>query len=323
MARCLISLGANLGHPTETLLSAYRQLCEQFGADHLRMSRLYRSPPVGGPGGQSEFVNAVVAIETDLEPFAVWRKTCTIEQTLGRQRQQRWEARRIDIDILLHGDTRIWTPHFKLPHPRMSWRRFVLEPACEVAADWQEPVSGWSLAQLAGHLQSRQRPRLLVVGEPSAGFNGLLDALRQQPWIDRCCGGASRSETSETGTLQGIGPVADIDWLRLGDGSLAARQFGGLLGTLDAYPLPPQLLVVVSRTPDPLSVAWEDYSRPWATWLGMTSGAAGLGHSCAIGPRYLLEGHDPVWAAHEIQAAAEAMLCHVEPTAVGHRPGGD
>ncbi len=321
MAHCLISLGANLGHPSETLLAAYRQLCEQFGSDRLRMSRLYRSPPVGGPQGQSEFVNAVVAIDTDLEPFSVWRKTCMIEQTLGRQRQQRWEARRIDIDILLHGAWRIWTPHFKLPHPRMSWRRFVLQPACEVAADWIEPVSGWSLARLAGHLQSRKRPRVLVVGEPAAGFDTVLDSLQQQPWLRGPAGAVADTVPAASGTLEGTGPAADVDWLRLTDGSLASRNLGQLEQRLRDYPLPPQLLVVVARTPDPLSVAWEDYSRPWAAWLGMTDSSDGLDRSLPVGPRYLLEGHDPAWAAHEIQAALEAMVCDLEPTAVGQLPG--
>jgi 2-amino-4-hydroxy-6-hydroxymethyldihydropteridine diphosphokinase len=323
MARCLISLGANLGHPTETLLAAYRQLVEHFGADRLRMSRLYRSPPVGGPEGQSEFVNAVVAIETDLEPFAVWRRTCMIEQTLGRQRQQRWEARRIDIDILLHGAARIWTPHFKLPHPRMSWRRFVLQPACEVAADWLEPVSGWSLANLAAHLQARSRPRLLVVGEPAAGFEAVLEALRAEPWLSGPADEATQPAGRMSGTLEGTGPLADVDWLRLNDGSLAAGELGELQQRLVGYLVPPQLLVVVARTPDPLSVAWEDYSRPWAVWLGMTGGAVGLNRSLPVGPRYLLEGHDPAWAAHEIQAALEAMVCDLEPIDVPQPPSGN
>jgi 2-amino-4-hydroxy-6-hydroxymethyldihydropteridine diphosphokinase len=116
MPNTLISLGANLGETRESMQAAKRMLDQAFGSSHVRYSSLYRTPPVGGPTGQSDFLNAVVAVNTGLSVWKVWETIKRIETTLGRQRLQRWEARRIDIDLILYGQDRLWTPHLKVPH---------------------------------------------------------------------------------------------------------------------------------------------------------------------------------------------------------------
>jgi hypothetical protein len=80
-----------------------------------------------------------------------------IETQLGRQRHFRWDARNIDLDLLLYGNLSIETPDLQIPHPRMAFRRFVLVPACEIAAEMIHPTSGWTLAALRRHWQTLPR----------------------------------------------------------------------------------------------------------------------------------------------------------------------
>src|SRR5688500_11783299 len=120
MAQCLISFGANLGQPAETIQQATRQLQERLskGLRDFRLSRLFRTPAVGGPSGQPPFINAVAALQIEeLSAWDVWHAVRETEHALGRVRMERWEARRIDLDVLMFDDQRIWTQHFKLPHP--------------------------------------------------------------------------------------------------------------------------------------------------------------------------------------------------------------
>jgi hypothetical protein len=80
-----------------------------------------------------------------------------IEAQLGRERHTRWDARTIDLDVLLYGDQTVETPDLQIPHPRMAHRRFVLDPACEIAGPMIHPPSGWTLAALRGHWQTTPR----------------------------------------------------------------------------------------------------------------------------------------------------------------------
>ena len=88
---------------------------------------------VGGPPDQGEFLNAAAVMETSITPLRFLEQLQRIESRHGRQRAERWAARTLDIDLLLYGDEVIETPMLTVPHPRMSFRRFVLEPAAEIA----------------------------------------------------------------------------------------------------------------------------------------------------------------------------------------------
>ena len=97
----------------------------------LRRSSLYRTAPVdaGGP----DYVNAVAEVDTALPPLELLRALLAIEQAHGRRRSVRNAPRTLDLDLLLHGSTRVETPELTLPHPRLHQRAFVLEPLLEVA----------------------------------------------------------------------------------------------------------------------------------------------------------------------------------------------
>lgn len=128
-----VALGANIGNREENLVAAVRLLCES-GCDVAGVSSLYATKPVGVTD-QPDFLNAVVAVKTDLNPHDLLATCRRIEHELGRQRTIRWGPRVIDIDILLYEGAAVDEKELIIPHPRMLERAFVLVPLAEVAPD--------------------------------------------------------------------------------------------------------------------------------------------------------------------------------------------
>lgn len=283
MPRTLISLGANLGNVRESMHAAKRLLADLFGSTNLVLSRLYRTPPVGGPGGQGDFLNAVVAIETDRSVWEVWDTIKTIEATLGRQRQLRWEARRIDVDLLLYDQQRVWTPHLKVPHPRMCMRTFVVVPALEIVPDWLEPVTGWSISKLNAHLEYslRHSSSIRVICQDEQHLSRLKREFEM---------------SSDHHQVRMLCELAD------------PRELIQRCSTL------PKLTIVAVASQDPTIALWEDCCKPWVHALNMeTSISVNESEPCCIqGPRYLMPIDDAKWAVHEIIAADRAMQCSLE-----------
>ena len=291
MPRTLVSLGANLGNVRESMLAAKRLLVDEFGESNVRLSRLYRTPPVGGPIGQGDFLNAVAALETDLSIWQVWESIKWIETTLGRQRQQRWEARRIDIDLLLYDQQRVWTPHLKVPHPRMCMRTFVLIPAAEIVSDWIDPVTLWSIAQLRDHLKT------------SEGTDAPIRILCEDEDLQAAL---QRTLANAKGTAR-----IPVSWEIRNRVQLSTANAGS-----SVTKVPSKLTIAAVASPDPETILWEDYSQPWLPLLNL-SPTSHVDRPIALGsidgPRYLMPADDPVWTVHEILAANSAMQCQVNP----------
>ena len=131
--RIYLGLGSNLGDRLENLGRAVASL-EERGMRVVRSSRVYETEPVGGPP-QSDYLNAVIEVETELEPSDLLGVCLQIETKLGRTRGERWGPRTIDIDLLTYGEREIAEPDLEVPHPRMHERAFVLVPLLELEAD--------------------------------------------------------------------------------------------------------------------------------------------------------------------------------------------
>lgn len=287
MPRSLISLGANLGNVHETMLSASRLLRDEFTSAALIFSPLYKTPAVGGPIGQSDFLNAVVSIESDLSCWQVWNAIKKIENELGRQRLHRWEARRIDIDLILHHGQRIWTPHLKVPHPRMCMRTFVLTPALSIVPDEVDPVTQSTIRELTAALYNPNPEPILVI-----------------------CNSDALADKIQRGLVQETSHEAQVKQEHAGRFTVLSCKSPTKLGTID-HEGASSLKIVCVETPDPESIQWEDYSFPWAQAMGLTP--KNPANSLA-GPRYLLPANDLPWALHEIHAAANALSCPVTRT---------
>ncbi|HET7835980.1 MAG TPA: 2-amino-4-hydroxy-6-hydroxymethyldihydropteridine diphosphokinase [Variovorax sp.] len=143
-SRAFVAIGANLGDARATVLRAMDDLDRLPRTRVSARSSLYRSAPVdaGGP----DFVNAVVALQTGLDPHALLAELQRLEAGAGRERPYRNAPRTLDLDLLRHGDAVLETPQLSLPHPRLAERAFVLLPLAEIAP---EQVTSQQLAQVA------------------------------------------------------------------------------------------------------------------------------------------------------------------------------
>ncbi len=153
-----LSLGSNKGDRGRFLQRAFSGL-EQFGNISGR-SRIYETEPVGFLE-QASFLNAVCVLESNYRPFRLLRKLKQIETRLGRQRNRRWGAREIDIDIIdCNGET-VQSRLLIIPHIMMEHRAFVLQPLAEAAPDYINR-DGHSAAQLLYALNEKAQTRKLV-----------------------------------------------------------------------------------------------------------------------------------------------------------------
>ena len=131
-----LGLGSNISNVIRTreenIAMAIRILNSHPRVSIERVSRLYETEPVGLKE-QPNFLNAVVAINTDLPPLELLTLCLATEKQMGRVREVRWGPRNIDIDLLVYHDVEMAAAALELPHPRMPERKFVLIPLAEIA----------------------------------------------------------------------------------------------------------------------------------------------------------------------------------------------
>lgn len=172
----LIALGSNLDSPAGAPHSTVLAACDALVAAGLGISArssLYRSRAIG-PGRQTDYVNAALALDDGPSAEALLALLHRIEDDFGRCRGERWGPRSLDLDLLdRHGEVRpdlaIWRhcaasmeapAVLVLPHPRLHLRRFVLAPLAEIAPGWRHPVLDRSVESLLEEVMDQPLYRL-------------------------------------------------------------------------------------------------------------------------------------------------------------------
>ena len=155
-----IGLGSNLENPRQQVIMAVEEIAGMSETSLISVSRLYQSEPVG-PGEQEDYVNSVVAVQTEFSSLDLLDKLQAIENAHARKRTIRWGARTLDLDILLYGEQIIENERLTVPHKEMHWRNFVLKPLADICPDLILPT-GQSLQKL---LQKSGEQGLSVIGQ--------------------------------------------------------------------------------------------------------------------------------------------------------------
>ena len=142
-----IALGSNKGDKFKNLQRAVDCIYQRIGTIQ-ELSRIYKTPALGFDS--DAFYNCCIALQTHLEPQVVLEILLDIEIVLGRTRTKVgvYEARIIDLDIVLIDSMRIATERLQVPHPLMQERKFVLEPLHDIAPHAKHPILQKQISEL-------------------------------------------------------------------------------------------------------------------------------------------------------------------------------
>jgi 2-amino-4-hydroxy-6-hydroxymethyldihydropteridine diphosphokinase len=136
--RAFLGLGSNLGDRRQYLTDAVKNL-----PNVVAVSPLYETDPIGVTDEQGPYLNCVVEVSWDKTPEDLLKVCRELEAAAGRERRKQWEARTLDVDILLIDDLELDTEELTIPHPRMFERRFVMQPLADIAPEFVS--SGWQV----------------------------------------------------------------------------------------------------------------------------------------------------------------------------------
>ncbi len=139
-------IGGNLGDRSANLAAARKLIGEKIGTV-VKASSRYETQPWGKPD-QPDFLNQALEVATGLKPMEVLEAIFFIEKKLGRQRDDKWGARTIDVDILFYDAKTLNTKELTLPHPQLHERNFALVPMLEIAPNKLHPVLKKTIEEL-------------------------------------------------------------------------------------------------------------------------------------------------------------------------------
>ncbi|MBX2916142.1 MAG: 2-amino-4-hydroxy-6-hydroxymethyldihydropteridine diphosphokinase [Cyclobacteriaceae bacterium] len=142
----ILLLGSNEGDRMNNLDKARLLLHTNLGEVQLASS-VYRTK-AWGKTDQADFLNQVVVIPYAGKATDALATMLTIERKLGRERNEKWGPRTIDIDMLYFGNEIYKSPELTVPHPALHIRRFTLVPLVEIMPEFIHPVFNKSQLQL-------------------------------------------------------------------------------------------------------------------------------------------------------------------------------
>lgn len=162
-SRVSIALGSNLGNRLKHLQDARDLLRKLALPGSLRQAPVYQTEPVACPPDSPDFYNTVIEIGYTGTPHDLLDATQAIEFRLGRISSSEVNAPRvIDLDILYFGSDRIDGEILDLPHPRLTSRRFVLQPLADICPELVLPGDQVTIAEHLRHLDSNEPPLVSV-----------------------------------------------------------------------------------------------------------------------------------------------------------------
>jgi 2-amino-4-hydroxy-6-hydroxymethyldihydropteridine diphosphokinase len=136
-----VGIGSNLESPRDRVLEAFERMAALPTTRLALRSQLYLARPMG-PQDQPDFVNAAAGLLTQLTARDLLNGLLGIERNMGRDRQERWGPRVIDLDLLWMVDSALEEPGLTVPHPGVSMRNFVLYPLADIAPTIKIPRVG-------------------------------------------------------------------------------------------------------------------------------------------------------------------------------------
>jgi 2-amino-4-hydroxy-6-hydroxymethyldihydropteridine diphosphokinase len=142
----VLIIGGNL-YDRMALIDQCRNSLADFLGPATKTSDVYESEAWGGKSS-GNYLNQVLVFDTDLSAREILDQIQAIENTMGRNRTEKWGDRTMDIDIIFFGDEVIETDQLTIPHSYMHLRRFVLVPLAEILPELIHPTLGKSVAEL-------------------------------------------------------------------------------------------------------------------------------------------------------------------------------
>lgn len=156
MKKVFLMLGSNLGDKNQHINNAKTEIEKRSGSI-VQASSIYKTEPWGFEHPEY-FLNQAIIVQTSLTPYELLREIGNIESTLGRKHTQNgYEARIIDIDILLYNRLVLHDENLTIPHPLIRERRFVLAPLAEIAGEILHPVFKKTITRLLAECKDNSK----------------------------------------------------------------------------------------------------------------------------------------------------------------------
>ena len=113
-----------------------------------KVSSIYETSPYGVVE-QTEFFNAVIKVETDLEPKELFQFLKSVENKVGRNITKKWGPREIDLDILFYDNLIYSDEEITIPHNDLMNRDFVLVPLMEIEPEFIHPEYNKKISEIS------------------------------------------------------------------------------------------------------------------------------------------------------------------------------